>query len=195
MPGLDTRLRNLGPGPDQLAPTGVAADFAVVVCHRDYYCSNCRQQARRLRGRYDEFRDRDAEIVAVMPENEADARDWHAKYDLPHPVLADPETVVGDALDQPVRFGILGQVHDVVGRMPTLAILDLRGGRPRTVYVHRGSSWMDRPGVDELLSALDRATANPPPQTGSDDSAEPAAEDVDGDEPATGAEVDDEPAQ
>lgn len=162
MSGLDAELRNVGPGPDRLAPTAVEADFAVVVCHRDFYCSNCRRQARRLGERYDEFRARDAEVVAVLPDGVGDARDWQSKYDLQYPVLADPDAVVGDALDQPVRFGLLGRLHDVVGRMPAAAVVDLRGSVPTVVYVHRGSYPADRPDADELLSELDRAASNDP---------------------------------
>lgn len=67
--------------------------------------------------------------------------------------FAPSETDVGDAFDQPVRFGLLGELHDFVGRMPAAVVLDRRAGE--ITYRHEGDTPGDRPGVDELPAAVD----------------------------------------
>ena len=148
-------LPNVGPGPDPLSLSDLEADFAVLFFQRDYYCTNCRKQVQALADRHEAFRDRDAEVVSVLPEPREQAADWQERYDLPYPLLADPDAEVGDAYDQPVRFGLLGRLSDFFGRMPEVVVLDLRGDVPDVAWVHRGSSTFDRPDIDAVLSALD----------------------------------------
>lgn len=160
---FDFELPNVGTGPDPLSLSGLAAEhaFVVLLLQRDHYCTNCRKQVRGFARRYDEFRDRDAEVVSVVPEDLGHVREWQDAYDLPFPLLADPDASVGESYDQPVRFGVLGEVSDFLGRMPEAVVLDARDpGRIRTVYVHRGSSTFDRPEIDELLAVIDEAREN-----------------------------------
>ena len=153
-------LPNVGPGPDPLSFWELDANFAVLLLHRDFYCSECRQQIRRVKKRYDEFEARDAEVVSVLPDDRETATEWQKQYHLPFPVLADPDTELGDRFDQPTRFGLLGKLHDVIGRMPAAIVLDLRGDEPVERYAHRGDSRTDRPRIDELLEAVDHAATN-----------------------------------
>jgi peroxiredoxin Q/BCP len=74
---------------------------------------------------------------------------------LPYPLLADPDAEVGEASDQPVRFGPLGRFSDFVGRMPEVVLVDRRGPDPEIAFVHRGRSTFDRPEVEDLLDELD----------------------------------------
>ncbi|WP_435118155.1 GNAT family N-acetyltransferase [Halolamina sp. C58] len=150
-------LPNVGPGPDPLSLGELEADFAVLLLHRDFYCSECRQQVRRVKKRYDEFEARDAEVVSVLPEDRETAAEWQKQYHLPFPVVADPDTELGDRYDQPTRFGLLGKLHDVIGRMPAVVLLDLRWSDPIETYAHRGDSRTDRPRIDEILDAIDHA--------------------------------------
>ncbi|KPN29929.1 putative acetyltransferase [Halolamina pelagica] len=153
-------LPNVGPGPDPLSFWELDASFAVLLLHRDFYCSECRQQIRRVKKRYDEFEARDAEVVSVLPEDRETATEWQKQYHLPFPTLADPDTELGDRFDQPTRFGLLGKLHDVIGRMPAAIVLDLRGDEPVESYAHRGDSRTDRPRIDELLEAVDHAATS-----------------------------------
>ena len=150
-------LPNVGPGPDPLSLWEYDADFAVLLLHRDFYCSECRQQIRRVKKRYDEFEARDAEVVSVLPEDRETAAEWQKQYHLPFPVVADPDTELGERYDQPTRFGLLGKLHDVIGRMPAVILLDLRWSEPIETYAHRGDSRTDRPRIDELLDAIEHA--------------------------------------
>jgi len=153
-------LPNVGPGPDPLSLSDLEADFAVLFLQRDHYCTNCRKQVQSLADRYASFRDRDAEVVSVLPEPREQAADWQDRYDLPYPLLADPDAEVGDAYDQPVRFGPLGKLSDFFGRMPEVVVIDLRGEARDVAWVHRGSSTFDRPAVDEVLDVLDDRRAD-----------------------------------
>lgn len=202
-------LPNVGPGPDPLSFWELDASFAVLLLHRDFYCSECRQQVRRVKKRYDEFEARDAELVSVLPEDRETATEWQKQYHLPFPTLADPDTELGDRFDQPTRFGLLGKLHDVIGRMPAAVVLDLRGDEPVEYYAHRGDSRTDRPRIDELLGVLDRAAAtDPEPEAAPTDPAEidrvpptasesPIGDDAGsdestGDEPTAGSAADDD---
>ncbi|MCU4742292.1 peroxiredoxin family protein [Halobacteria archaeon AArc-m2/3/4] len=169
---LDVTLANVGPGPDplrlgELADAVAPADpqttdepdpaheSVVVLLHRDHHCGKCRRQIRAVADRYDEFRDHGAEVVSIVPEPRGKAQEWQDAYDLPFPLCADPEKTVGERFGQPVRFGLLGQFSDLVGRMPAAIVLDVRDpDEIRIAHAHRGDSTLDRPEVDDLLEAV-----------------------------------------
>jgi len=163
IPSLEFELPNVGAGPDTLSLSALAQEhsFVVLLLQRDHYCTNCRDQVQQVADRYEAFRARDAEVVSVVPESPETVREWQDSYGLPYPLLADPDASVGERYDQPVRFGVLGDVSDFLGRMPEAVVLDTRDpDRVRTLYVHRGSSTFDRPGVDDLLDVIDDADAD-----------------------------------
>jgi len=153
---LDFSLPNVGPGPDPLSLSALAADndFVVLLFQRDEYCTNCRKQVRAVKDRYDDFRQRRAEVVSILPEPREAAKAWQDRYDLPYPLCADPDASVGDAYDQPVRFGFLGKWSDFLGRMPVAVLVDVRE-EPTVVWSYRGSSTFDRPDIDEILANID----------------------------------------
>lgn len=150
-------LANAGPGPDpcSLSALGADRDLVVLALLRDDHCASCRRQVEALAGRHGEFLDRGAAVAAVLPESRECAERWQERFDLPFPLLADPDSTVGDAYDQPVRLGGLGEVCDFLGRMPAVVALDARRERPRFAWARKGDSPSDRPAVDELLSKLD----------------------------------------
>jgi len=157
----DLSLPNAGPGPDPFTLDALPPDvsFVVLLFQRDYYCTNCRKQVRTVADRIEGFRARDATVVSVLPEPVARAEDWQERYDLPYPLLADPEAAAAEDYDQPVRFGPLGRFSDFLGRMPEAVIVDRRLDPPEIVRTHRGRSTFDRPGVDDLLAELDAIRA------------------------------------
>jgi len=153
---LSIELPNGGPGPDPLRVDQVDADFVVLLFHRDFHCSNCQTQASEVAARYNEFRQHDAAIVSILPEPKERAAEWADSYDLPFPVVADPDSRTADRFGQPVRFGVLGRLHDLIGRMPLVVIIDRRNEEPRLVYSYVGDAPGDRPTVDSLLLELER---------------------------------------
>ncbi|MFC7073762.1 peroxiredoxin family protein [Halovenus rubra] len=150
-------LPNVGAGPDPLSLTELAEtnEFVLLLLQRDFHCGNCRKQVQVFGDWYDEFRDRNTEIVSIVPEPRDRIQSWQAEYDLPYPLCADPEATVGGDYDQPVRFGPLGKFSDLLGRMPKAVLLDCRGDEPDIVYTHEGSSTWDRPELQEVFDAID----------------------------------------
>ena len=153
----DFSLPNVAAGPDPFSLSALddEIDFAVLFFQRDHYCTNCRKQVQQLADHVDAFRERKAEVVSIVPEPVERVQSWQASYDLPYPLLADADAEVGEAYDQPVRFGLLGRFSDFFGRMPEVVIVDRRGPAPEIAYVHQGRSTFDRPDIDELLAELD----------------------------------------
>lgn len=170
---ISLTLPNVGPGPDplrlgDLVAAGAAPDpttgesepaheFVLILLQRDFHCTNCRRQVQAVADRYEEFRERGTEVISIVPEPRERVREWQTTYELPYPLCADPDAEAGEVFDQPVRFGPLGRLSDLLGRMPVAIILDVRNPEQIEIaYSHRGSSTWDRPDVDDLLSVLDR---------------------------------------
>lgn len=153
----DFSLPNVAAGPDPYSLSAVdeAVAFVVLFFQRDHYCTNCRKQVQQLADHLEAFRERHAEIVSIVPEPVEKVQSWQDSYELPYPLLADPEAEVGEAYDQPVRFGLLGRFSDFFGRMPEVVIIDRRTEPPEIAYVHKGRSTFDRPDVAEILTELD----------------------------------------
>lgn len=153
---LDFTLANVGAGPDPLRLSALAEthDFVVLLFQRDQHCTNCRKQVKQIRDRYGDFADRNVEVVSIVPEPREAVEEWQKRYDPPFPLCAGPEASVGETYDQPVRFGFLGKWSDFLGRMPVVALVDVRE-TPEVVWSYRGSSTFDRPDIDEILSKID----------------------------------------
>ncbi|MCU4751051.1 peroxiredoxin family protein [Halobacteria archaeon AArc-curdl1] len=151
----DFELENVGAGPNPFSlATPVRdddTDSAILLFQRDYHCGNCRKQVSAIADRYDEFRAVNALPVSILPEPADRAANWQDQYELPYPLLADPSTDVSDDYDQPVRFGLLGSLHDLVGRMPVAMVVDTRNGNPTPFYTYEGRMPADRPTIEELL--------------------------------------------
>jgi peroxiredoxin Q/BCP len=154
----DFELPNVAAGPDPFSLSAAAADpdtdAVVLLFQRDYHCGNCRDQVQAIADRYDEFAALNATLASVLPEPVDRASEWQDSYDLPFALLADPNTDVSDAYDQPVRFGVLGSLHDLVGRMPVATVLDVRSGEPVVAYTYEGRMPADRPEIDDLLDEV-----------------------------------------
>ena len=98
-----------------------------------------------LRQDYKKFTSRQAEVIAIGPEDAGSfARYWNDNR-MPFPGLADPEHIVAKLYGQQVKLLKLG-------RMPALVVVD-REGRIR--YRHYGDSMSDIPPDEEILSLLD----------------------------------------
>lgn len=131
-----------------------SSDFVLILFQRDYYCTNCRTQVQKVEDRYQEFKELDCQVVSVLPENLSRAENWSQKYELEFPVVADEDTEISDSFDQPVRFGPLGSLNDIIGRMPLTILIDARADDPEVVYREAGSGPADRPSVDEILDEI-----------------------------------------
>jgi len=158
-------LPNVGPGPDPCSLSALASGSEFLVCffHRDSECAECRTQAKRVRDRYDAFRARDAVAVLVLPDLPEDARDWQ-RFDLPFPLLADPDHEAADAYGQPAHLRFADDWSDFFGRMPTVAVVDARGADPRIAWRHAAKAAWDRPATNDVLGAVDDCRKTDPPR-------------------------------
>jgi peroxiredoxin Q/BCP len=154
---------NVGTGSSPISLGRLAArddiEAIVLLLQRDYHCRQCRQQVQDVAARYDEFQAENAVVVSVLPEPADRARNWQDSYDLPFPLLADPQAEVGESVDQPTRFGRLGQAFDLVGRMPEAIVFDTTDNDLEAVFIHKGTSPGDRPSIEELLEYVQSVTA------------------------------------
>ena len=98
-----------------------------------------------LRQDYQKFVDRQAEVIAIGPEDAETFADYWHKEQMLFTGLADHQHVVARLYGQQVKPFKLG-------RMPALVIVD-REGKIR--YRHYGNSMSDIPPDEEILSLLD----------------------------------------
>jgi peroxiredoxin len=99
-----------------------------------------------LRQGYDKFKDKEAEIIAVGPEDtKTFAEYWH-KEKMPFTGIPDPKHLIADLYGQkinPLKFG----------RMPALVVIDKEG---RIRHAHYGESMSDIVSNQEVFSLLDK---------------------------------------
>ena len=99
-----------------------------------------------LRQDYDQFVERDAEVIVIGPDKaDAFTRYWK-KETLPFIGLPDPSHQVADRYGQQVKLLRFG-------RMPALLVIDKQGV---IRYRHYGGSMSDIPNNDEILNLLDQ---------------------------------------
>jgi len=102
-----------------------------------------------LRQDYHQYQARQAEIIAVGPEDAQAFTAYWRDNEIPFVGLPDPDHSV---------LKLYGQEIDLfkLGRMPAQVIVDKRG---IARYVHYGHSMSDIPENDELLALLDGLNA------------------------------------
>jgi len=153
-------LPNVGVGPDPLSLADLIENvqFAVLLFLRDYHCPHCKAQVQALGEAATAFNDHDAVVVPILPEPQERAAAWRDGFEMsfPFPLLADGEKSVAEKYDQPTRYGALGGLHDLLGRLPKAVILDTRGDDAEVVYTHRGDAVDDRPDVATLLEQVEQ---------------------------------------
>ncbi len=98
-----------------------------------------------LRRDHEEFVTRDAEIVAIGPEDRETFAKWWREHEMPFIGLPDPEHAVADLYGQQVKLLKLG-------RLPAQVVVDKNGS---VRYVHYGNSMSDIVENGEVLAKLD----------------------------------------
>ena len=98
-----------------------------------------------LRQDYQQFLDRDTEIIAIGPESDKAFREWWDENQMPFTGIADPKHVIADTYGQQVKLIKLG-------RMPASILVDKYG---QIRYTHFGGSMADIPETEEMLSLID----------------------------------------
>jgi len=98
-----------------------------------------------LRERYEEFKQRGAEILAIAPDTVENARSYFEKNDIPFPCLPDPDRSVFRQYDVKSAMVSLGQ-------RPGLFVIDKEGV---IRYAYLGWQQWEIPTVDETLAQID----------------------------------------
>ncbi len=102
-----------------------------------------------MRQDYQQFVQRDAQIVVIGPEgHDFFASQW-AKGQYPFIGLADPEHTVADRYGQEVKLLKFG-------RMPAILVIDKQG---QVIQSYYAGNMRDYPPNSELLTAIDAANA------------------------------------
>jgi peroxiredoxin len=102
-----------------------------------------------LRHDYNEFQNRQADIIVAGPENADMFADYFRENQLPFFGLPDPQHSVLKLYGQEVNIFKLG-------RMPAQVLVDKRG---MVRYIHYGHAMSDIPENRELLALLDELNA------------------------------------
>ena len=97
-----------------------------------------------LRQEYQEFVERNAEVIVVGPENAREFKKYWTKEQLPFPGLPDPQHRILNLYGQEVKLLKLG-------RMPAQVIVDIHG---MVRFAHYGDGMQDIPSNEELLTLL-----------------------------------------
>lgn len=98
-----------------------------------------------LRQDFQKFVDRDAEIIAVGPEDAAAFSSFWESREMPFTGIPDPKHKIGKLYGQKVDMLKLG-------RMPALFVIDKKGV---IRYSHYGNSMSDIPPDHDVLALLD----------------------------------------
>ena len=98
-----------------------------------------------LRQDYQNFVDRETEIIAVGPEGPDAFADWWHRRQMPFIGIGDPKHVIAKLFGQQVKLLKLG-------RMPAQFVIDKEG---RMRNVHYGESMQDIITDEEVLALLD----------------------------------------
>lgn len=102
-----------------------------------------------LRQDYEQFRQRDSEIVVVGPEDRQAFISYWEKEEIPFVGLADPDHVVANQYGQQVKLLKMG-------RMPALMVIDKQG---QVRYKHYGNSMSDIVPNSELFAVLEEVNS------------------------------------
>jgi peroxiredoxin len=121
------------------------AGAVVLVFYRGDWCSYCNGQLATMAREYSEYLRRGATIAAVVIDPPEQNAAMVQRLALPFPILADP----GGA-----RVMTSAGVWDAAGKMATPAIVVVAPDG-HEVYRYVGVDFMDRPGDEEVLAALD----------------------------------------
>lgn len=99
-----------------------------------------------LRQDYQQFLNRNTEIIAIGPEDAEAFKQWWDDHHMPFTGVADPKHYIANLYGQQVKLIKLG-------RMPATILIDKRG---QIRYAHFGESMADIPKTEEMLSVIDR---------------------------------------
>jgi len=97
-----------------------------------------------LRQDYQQFTDRNTEIIAIGPEDAEAFKAWWNEHKMPFIGISDPKHVIANMYGQQVKLLKLG-------RLPASVLID-KSGYIR--YLHFGKSMADIPKSQEIITLI-----------------------------------------
>lgn len=158
---------------EQVSLTTLAADNEAIVLffYRGGWCPFCNFQVREMTEAADQFADRGALPVAISVDRPEKASETAATYDIPFPVLSDPDLEVHEAFDvvyeaeqeEVDRLAEMGMdLGEASGRdhnsyaIPGVFIIDADG---EVLWAHANKDYSVRPSPQQLLEVIDGVNA------------------------------------
>jgi peroxiredoxin len=118
----------------------------VLAMNRSFVCPFCRRHMARLSHDYQEFVNRETEILILGPNDEDSFKRIWKMEKLPMIGLADPGSKIADLYQQEVNLLKLG-------RMPALLVIDKQG---IIRFIHYAQSMADIPENRKIFEVLDK---------------------------------------
>ena len=147
-PAPDFELDDLNGNPIQLS-SFFGQKNIVLIFNRGFKWPYCRAHMAQLRRDYEQFQNKNAEILVVGPENAKAFKSYWQKENLPYPGLPDPKHHVLKLYGQQIKIFKFG-------RMPAQSLIDKKG---IVRYIHYGHDMTDIPKNEELLQLIDTLNA------------------------------------
>lgn len=139
----------------------------LVFFYRGGWCPFCNFQVREMTEAYDRFDDRDVVPVAISVDKPERGAETEQAYEIPYPVLTDPDLTVHEAFDvtyeageqevEKLREGGMdieeasGREHNIYA-IPSVFVIDAEG----TVrWAHANRDYQVRPSPEQLVGVID----------------------------------------
>ncbi len=183
---LGTLPEGVGVPVGQEAPSATVQDFrgkevelsklwakgpVLLVFYRGGWCPYCNFQVRELTRAFPKFRERKVTPVLVSVDRPSESAKTQAAYEIPFPVLSDPELalhkayqVLNEVDDETLakyeKFGVdleaqSGQKHHTIA-VPAVFLVDSTGV---VRWAHADKDYKVRPSTEQLLAAIDHVQA------------------------------------
>jgi peroxiredoxin len=140
----------------------------LVVFYRGGWCPFCNFQIRDLTRAHPELAKRGVTPVAISVDRVAESAKTDASYDIPFPVLSDPDLVAHEAfrvvqevsdeeLEKLKGYGVdleahSGRTHHKIA-VPAIFLVD---GEGTILWAHADRDYKTRPSIEQLLAVVDR---------------------------------------
>lgn len=161
-------LPDASTGGEALSSAELAAehDAVLVVLLRSHYCPLCREIVQSLAEEYQSFTSRSTAVVPVLPDQVERGAVWQRRYELPFPILADPdESSEGDRFDTFAPYQ--GYLRELPGAILFRGSEDDADDRLEMVTTFSEEQSQHFPTVEAILEEVAACTgAGTAPETG-----------------------------
>jgi len=148
-----------GGAPLSSAELATDHDAVLVVLLRSHYCPCCRELVQSLADAYQSFAARSTAVVPVLPDRVERGAVWHRRYELPFPILADPDPSTDEN-----QFDTFERVQQYCRERPggVLFRTSSEGNEDlRMVTTFGGETPQDFPAVEEIIAEIEARSDEP----------------------------------